>query len=443
MTGEPPAIVRLWRRVLPARVLPTSSASFDAYARLVTLRHGVLTCVGFGLAAVLLWPTDRLFFGDLPEVRRVFLQWRLLVIALAVAAVLVAPSLRRRPAAILPSVAAFAAVLAVASGHVLARAGGPDQAWFHTLYVVPLVVSPLSLSLPVRIAMTLGATAAAMLGYFGTEPAYLEFAGVGTVLVALAGMGAVAVVLGASHHRLLRLSFDQSTQLARRADELEVAVADRTRRLRRLTDHLERTREHERERIGRDLHDELAQLLTAMRLELQLATRDGTLAPEPQTRLLTIVDALVSAKERIVAALQPADLDTLGLEGAIRACIAELRRRTGLTIELLLEIEAPDPDPDVGAAVLRIVQEALTNAVRHAAADRIDVAVSCRHGRAVVTVEDDGVGFTAAEVPEGCFGLLGARERAETLGGELTIDSAPGRGTRLALSLPYSGKDAP
>lgn len=429
-------------RILPPRVLPTETTDFEQYARLVTLRHGVLTCVGFGVAALLFWPSDWLVFEGQPAVRATFAYWRLLLIAHAIAAAVLAPRLGRRPASILPTVAVFAVVLAVSAGYALATAGGPDLAWFHTLYIVPLVASPLSLSLRPRIAMTIGVTAAAMLGYFGSRPEYLSFEGMPTVFVALGGMGAVAVILGNSHYRLLRLAFEQSTQLGRRADALEIAVADRTQRLRRLTDHLERTREHERERIGRDLHDELAQLLTAIRLELQLAARDGALDLEPQKRLLKIVDELVSAKERIIAALQPVDLETLGLEGAVRATIDELRRRTGLTIDATIDLSGTEPGPDIAAALMRLLQEGLTNAVRHAAAACIDVTLSYRDQRVHVAVVDDGVGFDPEARSDGRFGLLGARERVEALRGELRIDSAPGQGARLAFWLPSAAPQA-
>ncbi len=437
MTETRSGVAMILARILPPRVLPTEISSFEHYARLVTLRHGVLTCVGFGVAAMLLWPSDWWWFEDQPDVRVAFARWRLLILALAIAAVAAAPRLRRTPASILPTVAVFAVVLAVSAGYALATAGGPDRAWFHTLYIVPLVASPLSLPLRPRIALTIGVTVAAMIGYFGSQPGYLSYEGMPTAFVALAGTGAVAVILGSSHYRLLRLAFEQSTQLARRADVLQVAVADRTLRLRRLTDHLERTREHERERIGRDLHDELAQLLTAMRLELQLAARDGALELQPQRRLLTIVDGLVDAKERIIAALQPVDLQTLGLEGAVRTTIDELRRRTGLPIESVIDMSGTEPEPDVAAALLRLLQEALTNAVRHAAAGRIDVTLSSDDERLAVTVTDDGVGFDPDQArTEGRFGLLGARERVEALRGEFRIDSGPGQGTRLSFWLP-------
>lgn len=429
-------------RTIPARVAPTEAGSFERYARLVTLRHGLMMCIAFGAGGLLLWPTDRLFFGSRPEVRDAFFNWRLLLVGVALAAMALAPVVRRMPRLIEPGVGLFAMLLASSAGRALASTGGPDEAWFHTLYVVPLAVFPLSLPLAWRISITALATGSSMVAYFGTNPGYLGYDGLPTVVVTLLGTATMATIIGHSHFRLLHTAFEQRVQLAWRAQELEQRVAERTARLRRLTDHLERSREQERQRIGRDLHDELAQLLTAMRLELRLMQRELP-AGLPLARLDEIIDRLFEAKERMVRALKPAELDALGMEGAVRSWLADVERRCELRIELQAEVEPPEPHADTAIAAFRMLQEGVTNVIRHAEAQRVDVELVCRDGLLRVTVTDDGAGFDPSAVPEGRFGVLGVRERVEALGGEMVLDSAPGRGTRFAVALPVAVASTP
>ncbi|MCX4245194.1 sensor histidine kinase [Paraliomyxa miuraensis] len=433
-----------WRaaitRTIPAPAEPLEAGSFERYAALVTLRHGVMMCVAFGLGALLLWPTDRLLFPARPEVRQAFGVWRLELIGLAVAAVALAPTGRRWPSlVIIGGVGSFALLLAASAGRALAAAGGPDEAWFHTLYVVPLAVFPLSVSLVPRLLLTALATGGCMAGYFLSQPRYLQAPELPTIAVALVGTTLVAILIGHSHFRLLRTAFEQRVQLAVRAHALEQRVAERTASLRRLTDHLERSREQERQRMGRDLHDELAQLLTAMRLELRLAQRAAPEQLQPLSRLDAIVDQMFEAKERLVRALQPAELDALGLAGAVRVWVAEVDERSDVELALALEVEPPEPPADTAIAAFRMLQEGVTNAIRHADATRIDVELVCRGGVLRLVITDDGVGFDPRAVSDGHFGLLGVRERVEALGGEMVLDSAPGKGTRFALSLRVTG----
>lgn len=421
---------------IPPRPVANQSSNFADYARQVTLRHGVMSCVVFGVAALVMWPTDRLFFPGRPEVHAAFGWWRVELIVLSLLSVAAGFAVRRYPRLIYPGVAVFALVLAATAGRALAATGGPDKAWFHTLYVVPLAIFPLSLPLVQRVATTALATGGCMAAYFLSDPHYLDYDGFPTVVVALLGTAAVATLIGHSHFRLLQTAFEQQVKLAWRTLDLEKRVAERTARLRQLTDHLERSREQERRRIGRDLHDELAQLLTAMRLELRLALRSSPKLGSTLGRLDAIVDRLFESKERLVRALQPAELDALGLAGAVRTCIAELERRSDREIVSSIEVEPPEPPADIAEAVFRMLQEGLTNAIRHAQASRVDVQLVCRGGILRVVIEDDGCGFDLGKVGDGSFGLLGVRERMEALGGELSLDSVPGRGTRFALSLP-------
>lgn len=428
-------------RALDLEVSDDDLRGFDSYARLASLRHGVMLCVAFGLGALLMWPTDALFFPERPDVRVAFGVWRAQLLVLSLLSLGCARWIRRVPALIYPSIAFFGVVLSAAAGRALAATGGPELAWFHTLYVVPLGVFPLSLPLWQRVATTSAVTFSCIGAYFASDPRYLDFDGFPTVIVAVVGTALVATLIGHSHFRLLRTTHAQRLQLALKADELERKVAARTRRLRQLTDHLERSREQERLRIGRDLHDELAQLLTAMRLELELAKRGASAGVVKFASVLdNIVTQMFAAKERIVRALQPAELDELGLADAIRVSVAEVRRRCETAVEISVEVVPPEPHDDVALAVYRLLHEALANAVRHAGADRIAVDLVSRDDVVRVVVSDDGCGFDPLQIEEGRFGLLGAQERIAALGGELSIESKVGEGTRFEFALPVQGR---
>ena len=216
-------------------------------------------------------------------------------------------------------------------------------------------------------------------------------------------------------------------------------------------DRLRRTMEaSERERKfwARELHDETLQGLAALRVLLGSALRVGT--PEAMTRAMTqATDELGGEIEKLrglITELRPAALDQLGLMAAIEALTERAAATAGLEINTAFappEIWARERlDPELERTTYRLVQEALTNVVKHARAERVDLHVSMNGDAVTVTVRDDGIGFDSATTSEG-FGLVGMRERLELIGGRVDISSAPGQGTEVRAELPVPSQSRP
>jgi two-component system sensor histidine kinase UhpB len=195
-----------------------------------------------------------------------------------------------------------------------------------------------------------------------------------------------------------------------------------------------RAQEEERARVARDLHDEVNQSLTGLLLRLE-AAREA--APPELEAELAETKALANQAMRellsLARQLRPTALDDLGLAAAIGGQ-AEQVSRSGIAAELVAEGDFSDLDSDVQLVVYRVAQEALSNAARHSGAERIAVTLR-RSGQGVeLDVSDDGRGFAFEESERG-LGIAGMRERALLLGAELTIESRPGRGTTVRLSV--------
>ncbi|MCB2019921.1 MAG: PAS domain S-box protein [Burkholderiaceae bacterium] len=218
--------------------------------------------------------------------------------------------------------------------------------------------------------------------------------------------------------------------------------------LRKLSQRLVEVREEERRRIARELHDELGQRLTALKMEL------ASLAPKSRRSalreriggMLEMLDDTVASLRRISADLRPLMLDDLGLDAAIEWLARDAARRMGIEVTVKLADSVPALDERVSIALYRMVQEALTNIARHAHASDVHIELAQQSGELVLTVCDNGVGFPAgAAAKEGSFGLLGIRERALALGGTLEVDNPPAGGGRLCVRVPLAppAPDAP
>ncbi|HYF43993.1 MAG TPA: PAS domain-containing sensor histidine kinase [Ramlibacter sp.] len=199
-------------------------------------------------------------------------------------------------------------------------------------------------------------------------------------------------------------------------------------------------REQEKTRIARELHDELAQSLTALKMDT-LWVRDH-LQADPAgaaaklSQMLAMLDTSVAATRRIAADLRPLLLDDLGLAPAIEWLVQNFSQRAGVACELDVDEELELQEP-YATAVFRIVQESLVNVGKHAGASRVQVRVAREGGEMVLSVEDDGKGFdlSGPRKPHS-LGLVGLRERAHLLKGEVRIASTPGQGTRVEARIP-------
>ena len=201
--------------------------------------------------------------------------------------------------------------------------------------------------------------------------------------------------------------------------------------------------EEERRRIARDLHDEAGQIMTALKLELDLARAES--ATNRRTRRLenasTLAGRVLEELRRVTRDLRPGALDELGLGPSLEALVSRFRDSTGLDAECRLAAPLPTLDGDAETTIFRFVQEALTNVARHARAKRADVIVEQEGSALRASVADDGVGFEPARAVDGSrLGLVGMIERARLHDGQLVIDSARGKGTRVTLQLPIGEK---
>lgn len=220
---------------------------------------------------------------------------------------------------------------------------------------------------------------------------------------------------------------------------LDAAEANRE-RLREVAAAALGAAEEERKRIARELHDETAQLLAALLIRIRVVRGAGD--PEAVARLLDDmreqIGGALEGVRRFARGLRPPALDELGLVPAIESHLRSIREISGIELALHASgVEEPLP-PEAELAVYRIVQEALSNVLRHAGARRASVRLTRRPGRLTVAVEDDGHGFAADEVRASGrgLGLFGMNERAAYLGGTVEVTSAPGTGTRLHAEIP-------
>jgi PAS domain S-box-containing protein len=221
----------------------------------------------------------------------------------------------------------------------------------------------------------------------------------------------------------------------------EEALHENTLQLHQLSQRVLAAQESERRRVACELHDELGQLLTALRTNLALDARPNrTDRAERSAESLQIVDDAIGRVRRLARTLRPALLDELGLEPALQ-WLGEQTSRPGLSVDV--RCHAPDLRlaPEVEAACFRVVQEALTNIVRHAEATAVRVDMARDRDTLVLSVKDDGRGFDPAAARRralagGSLGLLSMEERAVLLGGRLEVRSQPGAGTRVLLQVP-------
>ena len=226
------------------------------------------------------------------------------------------------------------------------------------------------------------------------------------------------------------------------------------RRFQAMSQELQMVESNERRRLSRELHDELGQLLTSLKFDLasvkrSAAVRPKALGPRSQERLaraLETTDLLFVRLRQIVRALRPPVLEELGLKAGLEALISDVQARTGLRCSLVFEQgeRGPARFPTLETAFYRIVQELLTNVIRHARATNVAIAITSVPQAWRMTVKDDGVGFDVAGLaPTGGFGLRGIRERVEILGGQVTILSSPETGTWVQVVIPVSSEPEP
>jgi signal transduction histidine kinase len=214
-------------------------------------------------------------------------------------------------------------------------------------------------------------------------------------------------------------------------------------KLRRLAAHLISVREEERAHIAREIHDELGQVLTGLKMEVTWLAKRLKEKPliEKTDSMCKLIDSSVQTVRKIATGLRPEVLDEMGLVAAVAWQAKEFQKRTGIRCRTKLPPESAKLDLDISTTMFRIFQEILTNVARHSRATRVDIDLTLTGENLALEVLDNGIGIPAADLDgRKSLGLLGMHERALLFGGEVTISGTPGQGTRVAVSIPIRNR---
>jgi signal transduction histidine kinase len=223
--------------------------------------------------------------------------------------------------------------------------------------------------------------------------------------------------------------------------EAEQELTRSREQLRNLSAYLQSAREQERTSIAREVHDDLGQALTALNMDVswlnkKLPKREDSLIRKTES-MMTLIDMTIQSVKRISSELRPGLLDDLGLTAAVEWQASQFKEHTGISCDLTLESEDMDVDQGSATAIFRIFQETLTNVARHAGATQVDVSLKKDNSNLLLTVKDNGKGITRSQLSNSrSFGLIGMRERALTLGGDVSITGKRNKGTTLVLRVP-------
>jgi PAS domain S-box-containing protein len=241
----------------------------------------------------------------------------------------------------------------------------------------------------------------------------------------------------------LSIFFTDVTEQQKAQENLRASAVQ----LRALAARLSEIREEERKSIARELHDQVGQALTALKLDLEWTRGqlDAGAPAEMRTRFAAmdaLLDQTLDTTQRISATLRPAILDDLGLPAALRWQAAEFTQRTGVACQTRLPDADPSLAPATALALFRILQEALTNVARHAGAKNVRIGLTLEGSSAILTIADDGRGIAPDVLSRRTsLGLMGMRERALAFGGTLELSGEPGNGTTVTVCVPVGSPE--
>lgn len=358
----------------------------------------------------------------------------------------------KRRARILIPAALIVGIFSLLAGSGLAGSWLP-RTLLYGAHLTPFATVLLPLALNRRAALTL------LLAILAAGGCYLLLLGDRAPWVAMPELfpllisAGLSVWFGHTLFRSLRETHHRAHELAQLERTFQSRVDARTLELRRLLRHIESTREAERVRIARELHDELGQELSALRYELSFIRRRYEKEPGAIANNLESLEVLVrrtaATTRNLVSELRPRVLDDLGLPAAVQWLVERSAARSNLEIRCSVSTELASLDVRVASVAFRVLQEALTNVVRHAQARSAEVEALSREGTLELRVTDDGIGLKAALARDnrsgGHVGLIGMRERALSLGGRVEVSEREGGGTEVQVWLPLTPppEDAP
>ncbi len=233
--------------------------------------------------------------------------------------------------------------------------------------------------------------------------------------------------------------------------QAEIELEHSRQRLCELSAHIESIKEEERTRIAREIHDEIGVLLTALKMDLAWVAKrlpSGNSALQEKTQdMATLLDTAGKASNNLVHSLRPGSLDCFGIVAAIEIEAGEFTKRTGIPCKLIKSSDDIEASDELSITLFRIFQETLNNIMKHASARHVQVHIMetyTEHDKKHIEliVSDDGCGFDeSAQNKPRSFGLRGIQERISQLGGNVTIESHPGEGTKIAVRLPIKDSD--
>jgi PAS domain S-box-containing protein len=215
--------------------------------------------------------------------------------------------------------------------------------------------------------------------------------------------------------------------------------------IRKLTGHLQNIREEERLHISREIHDELGQLLTVLKMDVSWLNKkiepDNVIAKEKVAEILGVIDTTVKTVRRIAAELRPGLLDDLGLPAAMEWHMEEFERRSGILKELYIPEIEMRLSGSMKIGIFRIFQESLTNVARHSEATKVAVSLVENEKQLILTIKDNGKGFEEKRSIKKTLGLLGMKERSQMMGGQYSIAGVKGEGTTVTVIIPLPQTD--
>ena len=407
-------------------------------------RLKVIAKIALGLSLVAT-PTEYLLLSSRPDVASWQLWWMLSITGVCMlgTAIFLLSDLAWRNADVM-------CALCTATSMGIAGAGLSHIGGFETLYtgiaiVVPMTGAIFLMPLWRRLWTTALAPTAFFATFFVMRPGAVDYPYVGVPLFHSALVVALATTFGELTYRLAREHHAQRGRLAGEASRLDAAVRVRTAEVFELARNLVSLEETNRTRIARELHDELGQALTAARLEAgavaaDIGSRVGR--DDEATRRAAGIEARIALAQQtvkeVVFALRPPALDDYDLATALRVLVDGCRQSSGLEIAYDNRLDGAALTETQATTVFRVLQEGLTNVVRHAHATRATVHVTVDDGHLVLVLADDGRGLAAGGSRVG-FGLRGMRERLRLVAGDLSLGADDGGGTVLRAWFPIGG----
>jgi signal transduction histidine kinase len=453
--------------------------SYEEYATAISGSMARNIMLGAIIVTAPFWPTDYLIFADRPEIINALLIWRISVSVIGVLTIILLKYFKYfsdRPILVF-NVTGF--LIMFITGYALGQTGGIENPTFYGIYPVPFLTTVLIMKLRWRIVSTYLLPLAYMIGFFAPFPENLDHPLVANPLVFMFGVCITIIIAGHAVNRLFannyyrhlalekkakelleyRTKLERQIEVSKQAEfelgeakkELEQRVNQRAselelanERLTELATNLVTIQEEERKRISSELHDELGQLLTRLRMEnyflLNLMPQDHPKYEEFKSaseRSAQIIGKLQKSTRELMMFLRSKVLEDDGLKAALEVLIEDLKTDAISIFHWSWDRDESEFSPYVLKAIYRIMQESITNIRRHANATQVEIFCRQNEDEIVIEILDDGRGFDPeSDSHHEGLGLKGMRERARSLGGEITVHSEIGSGTKVIARIP-------